>query len=154
MVVLSSSWPSRKDIQKNSVFRIRFILMHGSASGITDLGPVLDPGPVWIRIRPKIEQIPIFCLLILFCIRFKTNNNVLLLFWFWAYYSRILNKISDFFKKKLYFYNFGWFVCEFIRTFFGTRIQINVSWSGSGSGPMIRIRIRIRNTAKNTNKKM
>ena len=30
--------------------------------------------------------------------------------------------------------------------FFGTRIQINVSWYGSGSGSWPMIRIRIRNT--------
>ena len=35
-----------------------------------------------------------------------------------AYYSRrILNEISDFLKQKLYSYNFGLFVCEFITIF-------------------------------------
>ena len=68
-----------------------------------------------------------------FCIRFKTHKVVFLLY-FWAYYSRILNKISDFF--------FGWFCMRVYHDFFfGTRIQINVDpeW--------IRIRIRVRNTA-------
>ena len=45
---------------------------------------------------------------------------------------------QNLFNKNLYFYNFGWFVCEFITIFFGTRIQINVSWCGSGQ--IIRIR--------------
>ena len=31
---------------------------------------------------------------------------------FWAYYSRILNKLSDFFFKKFIFHIFGWFVRE------------------------------------------
>ena len=54
-----------------SVFLIRFILMRiqirirGSAFGITDPGPVLDPDPT------KIEQIPIFFFSIFFCKRFR-----------------------------------------------------------------------------------
>ena len=42
-----------------------------------------------------------FFLLNFFCIRFKTHNDVFFLL------------------QKLYFYNFGGFVCEFITIFFG-----------------------------------
>ena len=42
----------------------------------------------------------------------------MLLLYFWANFSRILNKISDFFLKKLYFYNFSLFVYEFITILF------------------------------------
>ena len=59
-----------------------------------------------IRIRPKIEQIIIF-----FCIRFKTHNNVFVV---------ILSLLFAYIKqnKKIYFYNFGLFVREFITIFF------------------------------------
>ena len=41
-------------------------------------------------------------------------------------------------EEKLYSYNFGWFLCEFItRIIFATRIH--VSWNGSGSGQTIQI---------------
>ena len=91
---------------------------------------------VRFRIRPKIEQSPIFFFLIFFCKRYKTNffcNFELII------HVCILNKISNFFFFKLYSYNFGWFLCEFVRIFFATRIRINVFWLRSGSGQMIRI---------------
>ena len=103
-----------------SVFRIRIIF---------DADP--DPLPGWwirIRIRPKIEQIPIF----FFLISKRCFFVVLILSLLFAY----IKQNKWFLFKKLYFYNFGWFVCEFITII--TRIQINVS--GSGSGQMIRIR--------------
>ena len=45
-------------------------------------------------------------------------------------------------KKKIYSYNFGWFLCEFITIFFATGIRFHVAWSGSGSGPRQMIWIR------------
>ena len=39
-------------------------------------------------------------------------------FWTIFQFFSLLNKINYFFKKKLYFYSFGWFVCEFITIFF------------------------------------
>ena len=94
-----------------SVFRIRIILMririrfqdNGSGSRYgTGSGSDL-----------KLNKFHFF-LLISFCKRFK--RITMFFFVIWAYYSRILNKISDFFLK-LYFYNYSLFVCEFITIF-------------------------------------
>ena len=64
----------------------------------------------------------------------------------------ILKKISDFLIKKLYLYNFGWFVCEFITIYFllsgsgPTFPEVDpdpAKWYGSNR---IWIRIRIQNS--------
>ena len=71
-------------------------------------------------------------LLIFFCKRYNTHNDVFFLL-FMSLLFTYINKITD-------SYNLGWFLCEFIAIFFATRIRIKVSWSGSGSGQMKRIR--------------
>ena len=64
-----------------------------------------------IRIRPKMEQIPILFFLIFFCIRFKTYNDV--------FFVIILSLLFAYMKQNKWFlHNFGWFVCEFITIFF------------------------------------
>ena len=81
------------------MFRIRFILMRirGSASGKIDP----DPNKFQFFSVQGLKRITMFFFVVI-----------------WAYYSGcISNKISDFFKKKLYSYNFGLFVCEFIMIF-------------------------------------
>jgi len=113
-----------------------------------------DPDPlqetlIWIRVAKNKSwwthiQINQSCknIYIFFCQRY---NDVFLLK-LWAYYSRILNKISDF--------NLGWFVCEFNTIYFllpGSRSTFPevdpdpdpAKWYGSN-----RIWIRIRNTGE------
>ena len=51
-----------------------------------------------------------------------------------------MKKISDAFKKNYIFIILVDLYASLSRFFFGTRIQINVSWYGSGSDQMIRIR--------------
>ena len=114
-----------------SVLRIR-IIWCGSA----------DPLPgwwirirvwFWIRIRPKIEQIPIF-----FCIRFKTHNDI-----FCCCNFELIIRVYETKYVISFFLNYIFIIlvdlyASLSRFFFCTRIQINVSWSGSW--PMIRIR--------------
>ena len=77
---------SRKTEQDNSRIQWSFYLSiiicqnqcFGSAAGSTDPTPNSN---------------------FFFCKRYKTHNDILFL-QFWAYYSQILNKISDFFSKK------------------------------------------------------
>ena len=61
------------------------------------------------------EQIPIF-VLIFFCERYKTHNDV-----FFVILSLLFTYIKQnkrFCFKKLYSYNFGWFLYEFITIYF------------------------------------
>ena len=64
------------------------------------MGPDPLPG-IRIRIRPKIEQFPIFI---------SVKGIILITIFFFVFYEliihiHILNKIGDFFKKILYSYN-------------------------------------------------
>ena len=87
-----------------------------------------DPLPE-IRIRTNYIFFWIF-----FCKRSKTHNNVFFCN-LWVYYSSILNKISDFLKKKKNIL-MDWliFIWVYHDYFFATRIRFNVSGSGSVSG--------------------
>ena len=79
--------------------------------------------------------------------------KLIMMFFFCNFELIILNKISDFFFKKWFSYNFGWIVCEFITIYFlqpGSRstfpevdpVPDPAKWYGSN-------RIRIRNTVRN-----
>ena len=81
-------------LKYEAVFRIPFILMQ-------------------IRIRPKIEQIPIFFFLIFFCKRFK----LITMFFVVVILSLLFTYKQNKWFLKLYSYNFGRFVCEFITIF-------------------------------------
>ena len=102
-VIVDFLQPTTKISTEKPVFRIR---IRGSASGGDGSGSDL-----------KSNKFKFFFFLIFSVYGLKLITMFFLLK-FWAYYSRILNKISDFFLKKLYFYNFGWFVCEFIAIFY------------------------------------
>ena len=112
--------------------RIRISRIRGSSSGNSGSGS--DYGS---DLKSNKFQ---FFLSIFFSEKDIILTTMFFIFYLWAYYSCLLNKKGDF-STKIYSYNFGWFLCEFITiVFVTTRIRIHVSWSGSGSGQMIRIR--------------
>ena len=117
-----------------AVLRVHFILIwirirnFGSTFGKIGSGSRTDSGQVkWIREDPNSDLNPNWIFFLIFSV--KDVRPCFFLSFMSLLSMCIKQKVIS---KKMYSYNFGWFLCEFITIFFAFRIRNHVSWSGTG----------------------